>query len=122
MEIITGRITADAKIKTLKDKRELVAFSIAINRIFTSQGEQKKETTYYNCSYWVSIKVASILTKGSIVQLFGHTGINAYKDMSGDFQAHLTFHTNAIQVLSSSKNGEQQVMSTPDHKKDDLPF
>ena len=121
MEMITGRITADAQVKTLKDKRQLVAFSIAINRSYLSQGAKKQDTTFYNCSYWISTKVATMLTKGAIVQLFGHTGLNAYKDMSGDFQAHLTFHVNNIQVLVSKKAGSEASVAG-DKPKEDLPF
>ncbi len=123
MEIITGRLTADAQVKTLKDKRQLVSFSIAINRQYTSQGEKKKETSYYNCAYWISTKVAQILTKGSIVSLAGHTGINAYKGMDGEYHAYLTFHVNHIDILYRPKGKETNaVAGTNTENPDDLPF
>ncbi len=123
MEIITGRLTADAQVKTLKDKRQLVAFSIAINRQYTTQGEKKKETSYYNCAYWISTKVAQVLTKGSIVSLAGHTGINAYKGMDGEYHAYLTFHVQHIQVLHSGKQkGAVPIPDGAGASKDDLPF
>lgn len=124
MEIITGRITADAKVKTLKDKRQLVVFSIAINHRYTAQGEKKQETTYYNCAYWISTKIATVLTKGSIVSLTGHTGLNAYKGMDGEYHAHLTFHVNHIDILHSSKGKAESPIpaSAGSEGADDLPF
>lgn len=122
MEIITGRITADAQVRTLKDKRQVVSFSIAINRSFTSQGEKKQEATYFNCSYWMSTKIAGMLTKGSIVQLCGHTGLNAYKDMAGDYHSHLTFHVNNLNLLSGGGKAKTVVEQAPEPAKDDLPF
>jgi single-strand DNA-binding protein len=125
MEIITGRITADAKVKTLKDKRQLVVFSIAKNHNYVAQGEKKQNTNYYNCAYWISTKVANVLTKGSIVSLCGHTGLNAYKDMAGDYHAHLTFHVNHIDILHSRKKNNQPIAemgTTGGEHTEDLPF
>lgn len=126
MEIITGRITADAKVKTLKDKRQLVVFSIAVNRKYITQGEKREETSFYNCAYWISVKIAPVLTKGSIVSLAGHTGINAYKTMDGEYYAHLTFHVNHIDILYKPKGKELQADTEmtmgAGENKDDLPF
>ena len=62
---ITGRLTQDAQVKKLKDNRELVAFSIALNNYFTTKsGEKKNEVTYISCSYWISTKIAPKSEKG----------------------------------------------------------
>ena len=122
MEIITGRITADAKVKTLKDKRQLVVFSIAVNHTYLLKGEKKQETSFYNCAYWLSMKVANMLKKGSLVSLFGHVGLNAYKDMAGDYQANLTFHVNHIDILHTAKGKEPNPATAGSEDTDDLPF
>lgn len=126
MEIITGRITADAQVKTLKDKRQLVTFCVAKNRTFTTQGEKREETSFYNCAYWISTKVAGILTKGSIVALIGHTGLNAYKGMDGEYHSSLTFHVNNIDVLYSGKKKSlgkaTAIPNDASATKDDLSF
>jgi single-strand DNA-binding protein len=124
MEIITGRITADAKVKTLKDKRQLVVFSIAVNHNYVVQGEKKQDTNYYNCVYWISTKVVNLLTKGSIVSLCGHTSLNTYKDMAGDYHSYLTFHVNHIDILHSVKSKAKNGIPVPTsgENTDDLPF
>ena len=63
--IIVGRITKDAVVNQLKDEREVVNFSIAINDYYKPKnGEGVQLTTYYNCSYWMSSKMAANLKKG----------------------------------------------------------
>ncbi len=50
---ITARLTGDAKLSTLKDERQVVNFNVAVNDSYkTKDGELKKVTTYFQCSYW----------------------------------------------------------------------
>lgn len=123
MEII-GRVIRDAEVRNLKDGRQVVAFSIAINDYYkTKSGEKKEETTYINCSYWISAKAADRIKKGCIVSLFGRIGLNAYKGMDGEFHASLTFHVNAIKVVAQYKKGAGlEVEAVAAGKTDDLPF
>lgn len=51
---VTGRLTADAVVRTVSGDRKVVGFSIAINDTFRSNGEQKKITTFIDCSYWLN--------------------------------------------------------------------
>jgi single-strand DNA-binding protein len=72
MNTIVGRITKNAEINTLKNDKQVVNFSVAINDSYkTKDGERKEQTTYYNCSYWISPNVAKYLTKGTLVELSG---------------------------------------------------
>ena len=129
MEII-GRLTANATVKTVKDERQVVNFDIAMNDSYkTRDGEKKKVTTYVQCAYWLTPKIAEQLTKGSIVSLFGRIGINAYTNMNGDAKASLTFHVNNIKFISKYRGDEAQeqngyataAVPAPETK-DDLPF
>jgi single-strand DNA-binding protein len=105
MEMFTGRVTADAKVNTLKEERQVVNFSVAINDYYKPKGseEGKKVTTYINCSYWISTKVAERLTKGAVVEIAGRLYLNAYKNMDGEAKASLNCYVNHIKIHSSSK-------------------
>jgi len=130
---ITGRIVKDASIFKVKENREVVNFSIAVNDSYRPKGstEVKKIVTYIDCSYWLSAGLAQWLKKGTLVQLFGRIGMNVY--IGNDSQAHgaLTFHTSDIKILvfaqaDSTKSApapakapkKQQASNDPD----DLPF
>jgi single-strand DNA-binding protein len=99
MEII-GRLTADAKVNKLKDERKVVDFSIAINDSYRAKGagERTQVTTYVQCSYWISASIAAHLTKGTMVELSGRIGVDAWNNMQGEAKAALRFHVSTIKL------------------------
>ena len=126
---ITGRIVKDASVAKVKENREVVNFSIAVNDSYKPKGstEVKKIVTYIDCSYWLSAGLAQWLRKGTLVQLFGRIGLKVY--IGNDAQAHgtLTFHTSDVKILvfAQSDNSKpapalKQQKTTDDP--DDLPF
>lgn len=125
---ITGRITKDATVNKLKNDREVVNFSIAINDNYKPKGagEVKKITTYFNCSYWLSSSIARLLTKGTLVQLYGRISVNVYNDMQGNAKASLNFHTNNIKLLGKASFGQSQNLAASvaeiTEPLEDLPF
>ncbi len=127
MEII-GRVTRDATVTKLKDERHVVNFSIAMNDYYKPKGssEGTRITTFVNCAYWISIKIAPQLIKGVLVELYGRMGINAYNDKSGEAKGTLTFHVNNIKLHGKSKaNNEPLVIvnsNTIKEPAEDLPF
>ena len=133
MNTIIGRVTKNAEINILKNDKQVVNFSIAINDSYkTKQGEIKEQTTYYNCSYWMSPNVAKILTKGAVVELTGRTSSNAWIGKDGEIKSGLNFHTSNIKLhAGGKKNNDEQQQHTSEPKKDnpfledendDLPF
>ncbi|MDQ1165666.1 single-stranded DNA-binding protein [Flavobacterium sp. SORGH_AS_0622] len=126
---ITGRIVKDASVVNVKENREVVNFSIAVNDSYKPKGstETKKIVTYIDCSYWLSAGVAQWLKKGTLVQLFGRIGLNVY--IGSDAQAHgsLTFHTSDIKILvfpqvKNSKPAPALKQQNASDEPDDLPF
>jgi single-strand DNA-binding protein len=97
---MTARVAGDAKISTLKDERKVVNFSVAINDSYKTKGstEPTKIVTYVQCAYWINPGIAQWLTKGTLVELQGRVGINAYKSIDGEAKASLTFHVNSIKL------------------------
>ncbi len=132
MELV-GRITKDAVVNQLKDERKVVNFSIAVNDYYKPKNSEEgiKTTTYVNCSYWISTKIAERLTKGALVEIAGRAYVNAYKGVDGEAKASLNCHVNNINVHSFGKLqpafGEEENAEQPSDKiqaevPDDLPF
>jgi len=128
---ITGRIVKDASIFKVKENREVVNFSIAVNDSYRPKGstQTKKIVTYIDCSYWLSTGLAEWLKKGTLVQLFGRIGMNVY--IGSDEQAHgsLTFHTSDVKILVFARADDTKPVPAKAPKKqqesdepDDLPF
>src|ERR1051326_8541967 len=96
---IVGRITKDAVVNTLKDERKVVNFSIAINESYKPKGgERTQVTTYCNCSYWVSEKIAEPLKKGTLLEVIGRIYVSVYVGTDGTAKASLNCHVNTIKI------------------------
>ncbi|RYJ44252.1 single-stranded DNA-binding protein [Flavobacterium beibuense] len=94
---ITGRVTADAIVRTLSDERQVVNFSVAVNDSYKAKnGERVTQTEYFDCSYWIGTGIAQYLTKGSVVELSGRVSVRAWIDGEGQAKAGLNFHTSKI--------------------------
>ena len=106
--LVIGRITENAVVKQVKDNKQVVNFSIAVNDWYKPKGSEQavKATTYFNCSYWISPKIAERLTKGALVELFGRVSVNAYTNSEGELKGSLNFHVNQIKIHQSAKPQE----------------
>lgn len=132
MNTIVGRLTKNAEINILKNDRQVVNFSIAINDNYkTKQGEIKEQTTFYNCSYWINAKIAPYLTKGTLVELSGRIRSNAWIGKDGEIKSGLNFHTSSIKLHGKPNTNNAQRQQTSEVPKgnpfteddnDDLPF
>lgn len=131
---ITGRLTVDATVSTVKGDRQVVNFSIAINDSYKPKDADgfREITTYVNCAYWLNSKAAAWLTKGVLVQLYGRIGFNVYNNMDGKAVGSLTFHVNNLKLLAYPKSRNNTDDAATPHvaapsgdnnpSVDDLPF
>ena len=123
---IIGRLTRDAEVRTLPSEKQVVNFSVATNDSYRNkQGEPIEQTTYFDCSYWITPNVAKLLTKGTLVELSGRVSTRAWTGNDGEPRAGLNFHTSQIKLHGGGKKSEtaQATTSTNNSKaEDDLPF
>ena len=125
---MTARLTGDAKISTLKNDKQVVNFNVAINDSYKAKGsnEVTKVVTYVQCDYWVNPGIAQYLTKGTLVELQGRIGVNAYTSKDGEAKATLTFHVNTIKLHGSAGVKNEIAVKTNAGAvavpADDLPF
>ncbi len=106
---ITGRLVADATVRAVSDEKNVTGFRVAVNRRYKSQGEQKEETSFVDCTYWRGDKIAPFLTKGMLVQLSGFMTAQPWVNRDGEPMATLRFRTDEITMLTkSAKNGNEK--------------
>ena len=128
---IIGRLTRDAEVRTTSQDKQVVNFSVATNESYKNkQGERVEQTTYFDCSYWISAKVATLLTKGTLVELTGRVSTRAWVNKEGEPRAGLNFHTSQIKLHGGGKRTETVQATaqsesngfTAEETADDLPF
>ena len=111
---ITGRLVADATVRAVNADKNVTGFRVAVNRRYKSQGEQKEETAYIDCTYWRGEGIAPFLTKGMLVQLSGFMTAEPWVSRDGEPMASLRFRTEEINMLTrSAKNGAGDGKSQP---------
>lgn len=104
---ITGRVTRDAQVRTLSDSRQVVNFSVAINEGYKNKkGDRVEHTTFFECAYWISPRVAEWLTKGTVVELTGMVSARAWTGNDGEPRAGLNFNTSNIKLHGGGKKSE----------------
>ncbi len=124
--VLIGRLTKSAVVVQLKkDERRVVNFTLALNDSYKPRNSEKvvSVTTYVNCSYWISPKIAEWLTKGSLVEITGRLSVSAYNDMQGEAKGTLNFHVDVIKIHQQFKG--TSVQAQPVQKEvvsEDLPF
>ena len=128
---IIGRLTRDAELRITSQDKQVVSFSVATNESYRNkQGERIEQTTYFDCAYWISAKVATLLTKGTLVELTGRVSTRAWTNKDGEPRAGLNFHTSNIKFHGGIKKNETVQASTKftsskvtaEGTEDDLPF
>lgn len=131
---ITGRVTADAEVRTTNSGKKVVGFNVALNRTYVSKGERKTETKFFECSYWRSEGIAAYLKKGTLVELSGDVDARAFVTRNGEAACALTLRVDNIVLHGSSKEMhsvkqeiqpvrlEQDVQSVDTIPVPDLPF
>ncbi|MES1216833.1 MAG: single-stranded DNA-binding protein [Bacteroidota bacterium] len=126
MEIV-GRLTADATVSTTKTEKKVVHFTIAVNDSYKPKGasEWVKATTYVNCSYWLGGGIAKILTKGTLIEVYGRISLNAWTNKDGEAKGSLNFHVNSLKLHSKGNaaiKDSSQIPSSSTELNEDLPF
>ena len=125
--LVTGRITADASVKKLKDERNVINFSVAVNDWYKPKGSEQtvKVVTYFNCSYWINTRIAERLKKGALVELYGRVSVNAYNDIEGNAKGTLNVHVKNIKILQAIRHETTTNFPTAEsitQPLEDLPF
>jgi len=134
--LFTGRLTANAEVRTVKNDKTVTNFTVALNKRYkTKSGEKQEKTAFIDCAYWVNAGLAEYLTKGAIVEISGWMEAQAWVNKNNEAQARLICSCDTIKLFSSPAKAEEQAEATNTAKAkakqsagtagaddDDLPF
>lgn len=123
---LTARLTADAQVATTKSNKQVVNFTVAHNEYYKPKGgERVQQTEYIKCAYWLNPELAQYLKKGTLVEISGRLGVNAYNNAQGEARANMTCHVNTIKLHGRTQAHSEATTKTEPvgkPKEDDLPF
>jgi single-strand DNA-binding protein len=127
----TGRLTADAEVRTVKGDRKVTGFTVAVNKRWKDKnGDKHEKTNYIDCAYWINSGVAEYLKKGTVVEISGWVDAQAWVNRDGDAKANLRCDVETLKLYGSQKNGHEEkpaakkttAVKTGTDNNDDLPF
>ena len=83
--ILTGRLTKEPEIKVTSSGVEYMQFSIAVNRAYSKQGEEK-QPDFIPCKAWqkTAVFINQYFHKGDGIVLQGRLESNKYVDQNGN--------------------------------------
>jgi len=121
---ITGRLTADAVVRSASAEKKVVGFTLAINDSYLSEGKRIDQTLFVECAFWRNTGAADFLKKGILVQLYGRLGVKGYLSRQGEARAQITFRVSEIKFFDSlsSKADDEQANAEAGAQNDDLDF
>lgn len=116
----TGRVGADAEVKTVGNGKVLTQLSVAVN---TGYGDYKKTT-------WLTVKVwgerganaAPLFKKGALVAGSGEAILNEYTGKDGVAHANIEVTCLNVQLLVGKKEGSPSRPMPSGEEGTDIPF
>ena len=129
--LFTGRLTANAEAKAVKEDKQVINFTVAINQTWKNKaGEKKERTAFVDCAYWRNSGIAEYLTKGAVVEVSGWMEAQGYQSKGDGIKARLICTCDTIKLFSlfaktadQTDSGEKKAVAAGEGKNDDdLPF
>lgn len=131
---LIGRLTADPELKTTQSGISVTRFSIAVDRRYTKQGEEK-QTDFISVIAWRQPAefICKYFSKGNRIALTGRIQTGSYTDKDGNKRYTFDVVADNVEFCEPKKSGENnssgQTRTDPgaadvdyDISDEDLPF
>lgn len=102
---LTGRITRDIEVRKTPNGASVVAFTLASNRRFKSEGQP--DADFINCVAWNKIAdlMEKYLKKGSKIGVVGRIQTRSYDDKDGKRVYVTEVVADQVEFLENKKDG-----------------
>ena len=122
---LIGRITKDLELKQ-GSNTSMCSFTIAVNRRFAKEGQQKADFINVICFGKVAENLVKYQGKGSQIGVVGSLNIDQYQDQEGNNKTFTKVVANEIEFLGGNSNTEKKVEEPTfqefDAIDEDIPF
>lgn len=105
--IIMGRLTADPELRTTASGLSVTSFSVAVDRRFQRQGEEK-QTDFINVVAWRQTAefVSRYFHKGSMIAVQGSIQTRNYEDKNGNKRTAVEIVADNVSFCGSKAESE----------------
>lgn len=126
--IMMGRLTEDPEARQTQSGKGLAAFTIAVERSFVKQGEER-QTDFFDVIAWGKSGEFAVkyFSRGQLVAVQGRMQTHSYEDRNGTKRKAYTIVAESLHFAEPKRNTGQgdapeNFTDIPDDTDDDLPF
>ena len=103
--VLIGRLTRDPELRTTTTGKNVVSFSIAVNKRFKPQ-DGSPDADFFRCTAWGSTAdfVSNYLTKGRLIALEGRIEQRQWTDKDGNKRESVDVVADNVQGLDRAKD------------------
>jgi single-strand DNA-binding protein len=122
--ILIGRLTRDAELKQMESGTVILSFSIANNKTWKQNGENKSQVSYFNCVVWGKFgeAIAQYCKKGLKVAIEGRLQQDSWEDQDGKKRQSVKIVVDNFNFLSSKQDGSSTGAEEKESPASDHPF
>ena len=128
--ILVGRLSKDPELRHTPNGAAVANFSLAVGKVYTSNGEKKEEVSFINCTAWQKLgeTIAQYCKKGERIGITGELKQRSWEDSDGNKKYALDVVVRSMQFLqqksenSQDQTSPQDVTPPPAPPVDDNPF
>ena len=105
-----GRLTRDPELKQTNGGTSYAKFSIAVNKIYTSNGEKKEDVNFFDCIAWGKLAeiINSYCKKGKQVAIHGELKQDRWETDGGESRSKVGIVVNDLQMLGAKSEGQNE--------------
>lgn len=119
--IFTGRVVRDAEVRTTASGKEVVTFSLAVNRPRKTADGWEDETSFLDCEKWCDdgSYFERKLRKGARICIESRAKQERFQSKTGENRTKVKFTVDSIDVLDSAPDDQPRASSMA---ATDIPF
>ena len=113
--VLVGRITKDPELRKTQSNTSVVQFTVAVNRRFKAEGQEKPEADFIGCLAWRQQAefLSSYCRKGDLVSVEGRIQTRNYDDQTGKKVYVTEIVTEHVQIINREQRSQLPASSDP---------
>ncbi|MFA6356031.1 MAG: single-stranded DNA-binding protein [Candidatus Omnitrophota bacterium] len=113
---LIGNLTRDPELRYIPSGSAVTTFTVAVNRVYTQQGEKKEEVSYIKVVVWAKMAetCGEYLSKGSPVFVEGRIQSRSWETPQGEKRSAVEVIAERVQFLGKTKGSKQEPAAAAD--------
>ena len=131
--MLIGRVGKDAELRSMNNGKEVLSFTLATSKSWTSNGDKREQTEWHNIVFFgkSANAICKWITKGRKIWVEGEIQYRSWDDkVSGQKRYATQIQADSVQFLDKGKEADSSAsipdFSTPETQSfvnmDDIPF